>query len=65
MMTAKTEESDKVLGPEYGADDYLTKPFNILELKLRVKAIVRRSGQNQPKKANQVWYAAHLRLTII
>lgn len=42
MLTAKSEDMDKILGLEYGADDYLTKPFNILELKARVKAILRR-----------------------
>ena len=44
MLTAKTEDMDKILGLEYGADDYLTKPFNILELKARIKAILRRSN---------------------
>ena len=44
MLTAKTDDMDKILGLEYGADDYLTKPFNILELKARVKAIMRRSA---------------------
>ena len=44
MLTAKAEDMDKILGLEYGADDYLTKPFNILELKARVKAIIRRSN---------------------
>ncbi len=43
MLTAKTEDMDKIMGLEYGADDYMTKPFNILELKARVKAILRRS----------------------
>ncbi len=43
MLTAKGEDMDKILGLEYGADDYLTKPFNILELKARIKAIFRRS----------------------
>ena len=43
MLTAKTEDMDKILGLEYGADDYITKPFNILELKARVKAIMRRT----------------------
>jgi len=43
MLTAKSEDMDKIMGLEYGADDYLTKPFNILELKARVKAILRRS----------------------
>lgn len=48
MLTAKTEDMDKILGLEYGADDYLTKPFNILELKARIKAILRRSSSNAP-----------------
>ncbi len=42
MLTAKNEDMDKILGLEYGADDYLTKPFNVLELKARVKAVLRR-----------------------
>lgn len=45
MLTAKSDDMDKILGLEYGADDYVTKPFNILELKARIKAIMRRSGQ--------------------
>ena len=44
MLTAKSEDTDKLLGFEHGADDYLTKPFNILELKARVRALLRRSG---------------------
>uniref|UniRef100_UPI0038CBFC2E winged helix-turn-helix domain-containing protein n=1 Tax=Crassaminicella thermophila TaxID=2599308 RepID=UPI0038CBFC2E len=44
MLTAKGDDSSKILGLEYGADDYLTKPFNILELKARIKAILRRVG---------------------
>lgn len=43
MLTAKTEDMDKILGLDYGADDYMTKPFNILELKARIKAILRRT----------------------
>ena len=43
MLTAKGEDMDKILGLEYGADDYITKPFNILEVKARIKAIMRRS----------------------
>ena len=43
MATAKGEDMDKIMGLEYGADDYVTKPFNILELKARIKAILRRS----------------------
>ena len=44
MLTARTEDMDKLLGFEQGADDYLTKPFNILELKARIRALLRRSG---------------------
>lgn len=44
MLTAKDEDTDKLIGFEYGADDYITKPFNILELKARVRALLRRSG---------------------
>lgn len=43
MLTARTEDTDKLIGFEYGADDYITKPFNILELKARVRALLRRS----------------------
>ena len=43
MLTAKGEDMDKILGLEYGADDYMTKPFNILEVKARIKSILRRS----------------------
>lgn len=53
MLTAKTEDMDKIMGLEYGADDYMTKPFNILELKARVKAILRRAhaGSETAKRA--------------
>ncbi len=44
MLTAKGDDMDKILGLEYGADDYVTKPFNILELKARIKSILRRAG---------------------
>ncbi len=44
MLTARGEDTDKILGFEYGADDYITKPFNILELKARVRALLRRSS---------------------
>ncbi len=44
MLTAKGEDMDKILGLEYGADDYMTKPFNILEVKARIKTILRRAG---------------------
>ncbi len=45
MVTAKGDDMDKILGLEYGADDYITKPFNILEVKARIKAIVRRTSK--------------------
>ncbi|MCL2398135.1 MAG: response regulator transcription factor [Defluviitaleaceae bacterium] len=45
MVTAKGDDMDKIMGLEYGADDYVTKPFNILELKARIKAILRRSAK--------------------
>ena len=44
MLTAKGEDMDKILGLEYGADDYMTKPFNILEVKARIKTILRRAA---------------------
>lgn len=44
MLTAKGEDMDKILGLEYGADDYMTKPFNILEVKARIKTILRRAS---------------------
>ena len=45
MLTAKDDDMDKIMGLEYGADDYITKPFNILEVKARIKAIMRRTGK--------------------
>ena len=56
MLTAKGEDMDKILGLEYGADDYITKPFNILEVKARIKAIMRRAGKTaaQETKAKVV-----------
>ncbi|WP_073589763.1 response regulator transcription factor [Anaerocolumna xylanovorans] len=55
MLTAKGDDMDKILGLEYGADDYITKPFNILEVKARIKAIMRRSTkQNADVQAKVV-----------
>ena len=51
LLTAKTTDMDKLLGFDQGADDYLTKPFNILELKARIRAMLRRSGGSVPKEA--------------
>lgn len=53
MLTAKGDDMDKILGLEYGADDYITKPFNILEVKARIKAIIRRSAK-KAKKADKL-----------
>lgn len=52
MLTAKGDDMDKILGLEYGADDYITKPFNILEVKARIKAILRRAGKQKAEKEN-------------
>ncbi len=65
MLTAKGEDMDKILGLEYGADDYITKPFNILEVKARIKAIIRRTGtkvKEPDEKKVQVIEAGDLRL---
>ena len=51
MLTAKSEDNDKIIGFEYGADDYVTKPFNILELKARVRALLRRSAAAETASA--------------
>ena len=54
MLTAKNDDMDKILGLEYGADDYITKPFNILEVKARLRAIMRRAGAKEtPKSAER------------
>ena len=52
MLTAKGEDMDKILGLEYGADDYITKPFNILEVKARIKAIMRRTTRKSEEKSS-------------
>ena len=56
MLTAKGDDMDKILGLEYGADDYITKHFNILEVKARIKAIMRRTGtkESAPAKAKVI-----------
>lgn len=48
MLTARTEDNDKLEGLECGADDYITKPFNILEVRARIKAVIRRNGNGSP-----------------
>lgn len=54
MLTAKDSDMDKILGLDYGADDYITKPFNILEVKARIKATLRRSKRTASDNANQI-----------
>ena len=59
MLTAKSADVDKLIGFDHGADDYLTKPFNILELKARIRALLRRSTQSNSKvKSNRVSYGS-------
>ena len=63
MLTAKSEDTDKLLGFEYGADDYITKPFNILELKARVRALLRRASIAAPAgKADAALRCGHISL---
>ena len=55
MLTARSEDTDKIIGFECGADDYVTKPFNILELKARIRAMLRRAGTSgQKEKASRI-----------
>lgn len=61
MLTAKGEDMDKILGLEYGADDYITKPFNILEVKARIKAIIRRTSP-KPKEVDKVIESGDMKL---
>lgn len=62
MLTARSEDTDKIIGFECGADDYITKPFNILELKARVRALLRRSGAAGQKQSGGVLSIGHIRL---
>ena len=55
MLTARTDDMDKLMGFEQGADDYLTKPFNILELKARIRALLRRSGKTTDNKEQKTF----------
>jgi len=62
LLTAKGEDADKLMGFECGADDYITKPFNILELKARIRALLRRSGMTQQKTGSGKLTAGHITL---
>lgn len=64
MLTAKADDMDKLMGFEHGCDDYLTKPFNVLELKARVRALLRRSGGGKKKEEANVLRAGHMTLDV-
>lgn len=62
MLTAKGEDMDKILGLDYGADDYITKPFNILEVKARIKAIMRRTEHKETETNQKLVVVGDLKL---
>ncbi|MFZ5753161.1 MAG: response regulator [Bacillota bacterium] len=62
MLTAKTEEIDKLLGLELGADDYITKPFSLKELSARLRAVLRRTTQYSEKQEEQVMIRGDLQI---
>ena len=65
MLTAKGEDMDKILGLEYGADDYMTKPFNILEVKARIKTILRRASQPVAAEKKKIIRGRDLEVNIV
>ena len=62
MLTAKSEDMDKILGLVYGADDYITKPFNILEVKARIKAIMRRTSKRKEPAGSPVLVKGNMKI---
>lgn len=65
MLTAKSEDSDKIIGFECGADDYVTKPFNILELKVRIRALLRRASiQNVQERQQSRLTRGHITIDV-
>ena len=65
MLTARGEDTDKLIGFEYGADDYITKPFNVMELKARIRAIFRRVGaQGQRGEESEQLEIGHIKLNV-
>lgn len=64
MLTAKGDDMDKIMGLEYGADDYITKPFNILEVKARIKAIMRRTASKNEKNQGQLIEAGAMKIDL-
>ncbi len=65
MLTAKGEDMDKILGLEYGADDYMTKPFNILEVKARIKTILRRANHTTGTEEKKVVRVRDMEVNIV
>ena len=65
MLTAKGEDMDKIMGLEFGADDYMTKPFNMLELKARIKTILRRAGSQKPSGDAQTIQIKDMKVNLI
>ena len=64
LLTAKTDDMDKLMGFDHGADDYITKPFNILELKARIRALLRRAGNSEKKTAGNILAAGNISLDL-
>ena len=64
LLTAKVEDMDKLIGFDHGADDYLTKPFNILELKARIRALLRRAGSAEKKQTGNRLTAGNITLDL-
>ena len=64
MLTAKADDMDKLMGFEHGCDDYLTKPFNILELKARVRALLRRSGGGKKETKSNTLVCGNMMLDV-
>ena len=64
MLTAKTDDMDKLMGFDHGADDYLTKPFNILELKARIRALLRRANTTEKKTAGNILSIGNITLDL-
>ncbi len=65
MLTAKGEDMDKILGLEYGADDYMTKPFNILEVRARIRTVLRRAGTAAPVEERKVIRVRDLEINLL
>ena len=65
MLTAKGEDMDKILGLEYGADDYMTKPFNILEVRARIRTVLRRAGSVSPLEERKIIRVRDLEVNLL